>query len=232
MSGENNDVIDIGKLVRTVLVKFGSGFIIIGFILFLFAGTIKYWNAWLFLTSAAFPMIFELIYLVKKDPELLQKRMKTRETEQKQKTLVKLSFVLMTIAFIIPGIDYRYRWSQVPLWLIIIGVLMFEFAYFMFTVVLRLNSYASRVIEIQKKQKVIDYGLYSVVRHPLYVSSILIDISIPLILGSFYALIPMFLCCLEIIGRIKNEEEVLKKGLEGYEEYMKKVRYRLIPFIW
>jgi protein-S-isoprenylcysteine O-methyltransferase Ste14 len=232
VKSDKSAAIDMTKLIRTVLLKFGSGLVIIGSILFLCAGTIKYWNVWLFLLAVVIPMTGELIYLLKNDPELLRNRMKTKETEPQQQTLVRLSVVFMIIAFIIPGFDYRYQWSQVPWWLVAVGIIMFEIGYLLFTVVLRQNSYASRVIEIQENQKLIDTGLYSLVRHPLYLSSILIDISIPLILGSFYALIPMLLVCAELLVRIKNEEEVLKKGLAGYGAYIKKVKYRLIPFIW
>jgi len=224
--------IDKNKLIRLTLLRFGSGIAGIWLILFSAAGTIKYWNAWIFLVAAAVPMTLEFIYLMKNDPELLEKRMKTKETEKSLKKLVKLSLVFMVIAFIIPGIDYRFQWSYVPLWLIIVGIILFETGYFLFSLVMKQNSYASRVIEIQENQKLIDYGLYAIIRHPMYLSSIMIDISIPFILGSFYALIPMIFCCIEIIPRILNEEDVLKKDLQGYEEYMKRVRYRIIPFIW
>lgn len=232
MKSEVNDLIQNRKLIMVALLKFGAGFLIIGSVLFISVETIKYYNAWLFMISAAVPMIFELIYLINNDPELLQKRLKAKEKERKQKKVVNLSLVFMTSTFIIPGFDYRYGWSHVPLGVVAAGVLLFEAGYFIFSVVLKQNSYASRTVEIQENQKVIDYGIYSIVRHPMYLSIILIDISIPLILGSYYAVIPMILCCTEIIPRIKNEEVVLKKGLEGYEEYMKKVRYRLIPHIW
>jgi protein-S-isoprenylcysteine O-methyltransferase Ste14 len=204
----------------------------IGVVLFIPAGTIKYWNAWLFLAAIFIPMIAVLNYLVKKAPELLEKRMKTREKVKEQSMLINLSFVFMTFAVIIPGLDYRYQWSHVPIWLIMIAVIIFELGFVMYLTVLKQNSYASRIIEIQKNQKVIDDGLYAMVRHPMYAAICLTDLAMPLILGSYYALIPILFCFFIIIARIKNEEEILKKGLAGYPKYMKKVKYRLVPFIW
>jgi protein-S-isoprenylcysteine O-methyltransferase Ste14 len=230
-NNENNEL-NIRKIIINAIIKFSSGLIIIWSLLFLLAGTIWYWNAWLFLVLILILMITEIVYLARKDPALLQKRLQAKEKVKKQELLVVLSMVLMTIAFIIPGLDYRFHWSQVPLWLVIVGVIFFALGFLMYTVVLRQNRYASRIIEIQKQQQVIDFGLYSVVRHPMYLTIIILDLNVPLILGSYYALIPMFLCCCELIARIKNEEEVLRKGLAGYEAYMKKVKYRLIPYIW
>lgn len=223
---------DIIKLIMMALIRFGAALIIIALVLFLTAGTFKYWNAWLFIGALFSPVIIVLIYLIKKDPELLEKRMRIREKEKVQKFIIKLSVIPFITSFLIPGFDYKYQWSIVPLWLVIAATLILLTGYGMFFMVIRQNSYASRVIEIQERQKVIDYGLYSVVRHPMYLSNILIFLSIPLVLGSFYALIPMCLFSFVFYYRIQNEEKVLKEGLEGYEDYMKKVKYRLVPFIW
>ena len=220
------------SLAVKAIIRFLSALFIIGCILFIPAGTFKYWNGWLFIASIFIPMIVVLIYLLIKDPELLEKRFKTKEKEKEQKFIQKVGIVPTLIGFMLPGFDYRFNWSNVPTWLVIIATILVVSGYILFIIVMRQNSYASRVIEIQQNQKVIDYGLYSKVRHPMYVAAIIIMLSSPLVLGSYYALIPMALYPLIIIFRIKNEEEVLKKGLAGYEEYLKKVKYRLIPLIW
>ena len=220
------------SLAVKAIIRFLSALFIIGCILFIPAGTFKYWNGWLFIASIFIPMIVVLTYLLIKDPELLAKRFKTKEKEKEQKFIQKVGIVPTLIGFMLPGFDYRFNWSNVPTWLVIIATILVVSGYILFIIVMRQNSYASRVIEIQQNQKVIDYGLYSKVRHPMYVAAIIIMLSSPLVLGSYYALIPMALYPLIIIFRIKNEEEVLKKGLTGYEEYLKKVKYRLIPLIW
>ena len=220
------------SLAVKAIIRFLSALFIIGCILFIPAGTFKYWNGWLFIASIFIPMIVVLTYLLIKDPELLEKRFKTKEKEKEQKFIQKVGIVPTLIGFMLPGFDYRLNWSNVPTWLVIIATILVVSGYILFIIVMRQNSYASRVIEIQQNQKVIDYGLYSKVRHPMYIAAIIIMLSSPLGLGSYYALIPMALYPLIIIFRIKNEEEVLKKGLAGYDKYLKKVKYRLIPLIW
>ena len=220
------------SLAVKAIIRFLSALFIIGCILFIPAGTFKYWNGWLFIASIFIPMIVVLTYLLIKDPELLEKRFKTKEKEKEQKFIQKVGIVPTLIGFVLPGFDYRFNWSNVPTWLVIIATILVVSGYILFIIVMRQNSYASRVIEIQQNQKVIDYGLYSKVRHPMYVAAIIIMLSSPLGLGSYYALIPMALYPLIIIFRIKNEEEVLKKDLAGYDEYLKRVKYRLIPLIW
>jgi protein-S-isoprenylcysteine O-methyltransferase Ste14 len=224
--------VDTKKLVRMALIRFGGAILIISLILFLPAGTIKYWNGWLFIGALFIPVILVLIYLIKNDPELLEKRMKTKEKEETQKLIIKLSFIPFIISFLTPGFDYRYQWSAVPLWLVIIATVIMLIGYGMFFIVIRQNSYASRVVEVQEKQKLIDTGLYSVVRHPMYLANVIIYLSIPLVLGSYYSLLVISLFLVVFYFRIKNEEEVLKEGLEGYSDYMKKVKYRLIPYVW
>jgi len=232
MESNINHKVDIQKLIRMALIRFGGAIIIIALILFLPAGTLKYWNAWLFIGALFSPVVLVIIYLIKNDPALLEKRMKTKEKEKTQKLIIKLSIIPFIISFLIPGLDYRYNWSIVPLWLVIMATVIMLIGYGMFFVVIRQNSYASRVIEIQEKQKVIDTGLYSVVRHPMYLSNLLIYLSIPLVLGSFYSLMTMCLFLFVFYFRIKNEEGVLIKELPGYSDYLKKVKYRLIPYIW
>ena len=200
------------SLAVKAIIRFLSALFIIGSILFIPAGTFKYWNGWLFIASIFIPMIVVLTYLLIKDPELLEKRFKTKEKEKEQKFIQKVGIVPTLIGFMLPGFDYRLNWSNVPTWLVIIATILVVSGYILFIIVMRQNSYASRVIEIQQNQKVIDYGLYSKVRHPMYVAAIIIMLSSPLVLGSYYALIPMALYPLIIIFRIKNEEKSVEKG--------------------
>jgi len=232
MSSEPNKEMDRKSLLRLVSTRFLMGIILIGAILFLSAGSLEYWNGWLFLVALVIPMSGTMRYLLKNAPELLAKRMRLKEPQKKQRAIVKVASLFMLIAFIMPGIDYRYQWSDVPFWLVMASLLLFEIAYALFIVAMTQNSYASRVVEIQEGQKLIDTGIYSVMRHPMYMASILLYLAMPLLLGSYYALIPMAVTCAEIIARIKNEEDVLKAGLAGYKEYTQKVKYRLIPFVW
>ncbi len=220
------------KLISKALTRFIPGIIIISAILFIPAGSVKFWNAWLFMGVLFIPMLFVIIYLKIRDPELLDKRMNTNEKEKTQKKVVLLTSVVFLSAFIIAGLDYRFEWSVVPLPLEIFSALIVLIGYILFFIVMSQNSYASRVVEIQEKQKVIDTGLYGIVRHPMYSAAILMFMFMPLVLGSFYALIPLLIFPFQMSTRMKNEEEILEKGLEGYIEYKKKVRYKIIPFLW
>jgi protein-S-isoprenylcysteine O-methyltransferase Ste14 len=219
-------------LLMKVLLRYFSAIVFIGLLIFIPAGTLKFINGWIFIAGLIFPMTFTLVYLMIKDPELLEKRIQLKEKEDAQKKYLKLSILLYIIAYIIPGLDYRYHWSSVPRWLVIISLVIMILGYALFIVVMLQNRYASRVIEIQDKQKLIDTGLYSVVRHPMYLSATILYLASTLVLGSYYTLIPMILLPFLLGYRIKNEEKVLMKGLPGYPEYMEKVKYRLIPFIW
>jgi len=220
------------NLFFKALVRYLSSLVVISVMLFLPAGTLEFWNAWLYAAALYIPMLFAWIYLTIKDPALLEKRFKTKEKEKTQKAYVILSIVAFVLTFIIPGFDFRYHWSAVPLWLVILSTLLMLGGYIMFFVVMKQNSYASRVIEIQQGQRVIDTGLYSVVRHPMYTAAIIIYGFSPLILGSFYALIPMLFIPALLVMRILNEEKVLTRDLPGYPEYMKRVRFRMIPYVW
>lgn len=220
------------NLLRLVLVRLFSGFILIGGLLFALAGTFRYWQAWLFLAALAVPLVMTLVFLLRRDPELLGKRMNLKEPRKEQRKIVQISGLFMLLGFFLPGLDYRFQWSDVPIWLIVASVVVFESAYAMVVAVFAQNSYASRVVEIQEGQQLIDTGLYSVIRHPMYSASIILYLSIPLMLGSYYAVIPMALSCLELVARIKDEEEMLKEGLAGYTAYTQRVKYRLIPYIW
>ena len=227
MRSENRSLL----IIRTLLVYLVSLFFV-GLLIFFPAGSIKFWNGWLFLGALFIPMFGVLIYLLVKDPDLLAKRMKTKEKEKTQKTYLILSIIVCFITFIVPGLDFRLNWSHVPLSVVLISTIIMISGYLMFFIVMKQNTYASRVIEIQDEQKLIDTGLYSFVRHPMYLAGTILYGFAPLVLGSFYALIPMVFIPILLIIRIKNEEKVLINGLKGYDEYMEKVKYRLLPFIW
>jgi protein-S-isoprenylcysteine O-methyltransferase Ste14 len=220
------------KLLLMVVIRFASALIVLGIVIFIPAGTLKYWNAWFYLAAISLAMLSTLIYLYVNDPLLLEKRMRIKEKEKEQKAYVKLSVILFFMSFIIPGLDYRYQWSQMPFWVMILALIIFFCGYIMFIVVMKQNSYASRVIEIQDQQKLIDTGLYSVVRHPMYLAATIIYVASPVVLGSFYALIPIAFLPVLFAYRIKNEEKILLAGLERYGEYSKRVKYKLIPFVW
>lgn len=220
------------NLLRLVLFRLFSGLLLIGGLLFAFAGSFRYWQAWLFLAALAIPLVMTLTFLLRKDPALLEKRMNLKEPRKEQRKIILVSGVFMLLGFFLPGLDYRFQWSSVPIWLVVVSVIVFEFSYAMIVVVFAQNSYASRVVEIQEGQQLIDTGLYAIIRHPMYSASIILYLSIPLMLGSYVAVIPMALSCLEIIARIKDEEEMLKAGLPGYTAYTQRVKYRLIPYIW
>ena len=220
------------NLLKLVLIRLFSGLLVIGGLLFAFAGSFRYWQAWLFLAALAIPLVMTLTFLLRKDPALLEKRMNLKEPRKEQRKIILVSGVFMLLGFFLPGLDYRFQWSSVPIWLVVVSVIVFEFSYAMIVAVFAQNSYASRVVEIQEGQQLIDTGLYAIIRHPMYSASIILYLSIPLMLGSYVAVIPMALSCLEIIARIKDEEEMLKAGLPGYTAYTQRVKYRLIPYIW
>ncbi|HOW57070.1 MAG TPA: isoprenylcysteine carboxylmethyltransferase family protein [Smithellaceae bacterium] len=221
------------KLITEVVIRLISALILISLLLFPSAGSLNFWNAWLFISALFLLEILALIYFAVKDPELLQKRLKIKEKEKTQKTFSFLYLIMFIITLIFSGLDFRYRWSAVPLWLTIAAAVIMIAAFFMILLVMKQNRYASRIIEIQNGQQVINSGLYSVIRHPLYLFATIFFCSIPLVLGSLYALILLAIPTpLVLTIRIKNEEAVLRNNLAGYQEYMKKVKYRLIPFIW
>lgn len=220
------------SLLLNVLSKYIIAFVFIGLLIFIPAGTLKFKNGWIFIAGLIIPMTFTLVYLLRKDPELLKKRTQLKEKEEAQKKYLKLSILLFIIAYIIPGLDYRYHWSSVPDWLVIVSLAGMIFGYGMFIAAMLQNRYASRIIEIQDNQKLIDTGLYRIVRHPMYLAATILYTSSALVLGSYYTLIPMFYLPFLLGYRIKNEEKILMEGLSGYKDYMKRTRYRLIPYIW
>ena len=220
------------KLFIQAIVKFFAGFIIVGAYLFVAAGTFKYWNAWLFLGLLFIPMFIAGIVLMIKNPELLKKRLNAKEKETEQKLVLMLSGLLFLLGFLAAGLNFRYKWIEVPNWVVIVGSVLFVIAYILYAEVMRENTYLSRTIEVQEDQKVVDTGMYRIVRHPMYMVTIILFLSIPLILGSVISLVIFLFYPIIIVLRIKNEEKVLEKDLKGYKEYKEKVKRKLIPFIW
>ena len=220
------------KLFFEAIIKFLFGVIIIALLLFLPAGSLSYWNAWLFMGILFIPMFIAGIILILINPELLKKRLNAKEKENEQKEVIILSGIMFISGFIIAGLNYRYNWIHLPNIVVIISTIIFILSYLLYAEVLRENTYLSRTIEVTKDQHVIDTGLYGIVRHPMYMITLLLFLSIPLILDSIISLIIFLIYPFLIVKRIKNEEQVLEKELNGYTEYKKKVKYKLIPFIW
>ena len=220
------------KLFVNGTVKFLSGVLLVGLPLFLSAGSFSYWNAWLFMGILFIPMFIAGLILMKKNPYLLEKRLNAKEEQSEQKTVIALSGIMFLVGFVVAGLDYRFQWIKLPEWLVIVGAVVFLTAYGLYAEVLRENTYLSRTIEVQENQKVIDTGLYGIVRHPMYAVTLLLFLSMPIVLGSVISFIVFLSYPFIIAGRIKNEEKVLEEGLAGYKEYKQKVKYRLVPFIW
>jgi len=220
------------KLLQKTIRTYFMALLFTGLIIFLPACTLKFWNGWLYIGTLFIPMIFVLVYLWVKNQDLLEKRLKTREKEETQKTYLVLSIVVLFATYIIPGLDFQFHWSAVPLWLVLVSTGIVLCGYILFFAAMNQNTYASRVVEVQENQKLIETGLYAVVRHPMYLAGLILYGFSPLVLGSYVALIPMVFLPVLLVIRIRNEEKVLSDGLTGYKEYMKKVKYRLIPYIW
>ena len=220
------------QLLIQAFFKTGSGAILMGLLLFLPAGTVHYWNAWLLLAILFLPMLVVGIVLMRKAPDLLRKRLNTKETESDQITVIIGSSAMFVSGFILAGLDFRFGWLPLPRWVSIAAAVVFLIAYALYVEVLRENAYLSRTVEIQENQTVIDTGLYGIVRHPLYSLTLLLFLSIPLVLGSLISLMVFLFYPFLIAKRIRNEEQVLEAGLEGYTEYKTRVKYRIIPFVW
>ena len=220
------------NLFLQALKKIIAGFVAIGVLLFLPAGTLCYWNAWLLVAVLFVPMLLLGIVMLFKSPKLLEKRLDAKEKINEQKWVVALSGIMFVAAFVVAGLNFRYSWNSLPDYLIWIGIVTFLLSYLMYAEVMRENAFLSRTIEIQENQKVIDTGLYGVVRHPMYSATLLMFLSIPLILGSFVSFVIMLAYIPIIAIRMRSEEKILEEGLKGYREYKQKVRYKVIPFIW
>ena len=220
------------KLLLTAISRLIFGIGILGLLLFLCAGDIWYWNAWIYIGTLALAIFCFGAYLFIKDKELLQKRLSAKEKEKKQNIYNATAGLSMLAVFSLSGLDYRFCWSEVPFTAVIAALVFMLLGYGLFVITLIYNRYASRIIEVQDNQKVIDTGVYAFVRHPLYTAAFIMFSASPIVLGSFYAAIPLVLYLAGILFRIKDEEKILREGLEGYTAYCKKVRYRLVPFIW
>ncbi|MBR2716037.1 MAG: isoprenylcysteine carboxylmethyltransferase family protein [Ruminococcus sp.] len=220
------------KLFYQALIKFSSGVILVGVLIFLPAGTFSYFNGWLFMSILFIPMIGAGIVMMFKNPELLKKRLYAKEKRKEQSTVIKLSGLMFISGFVVAGLGKRFHWYILPTEISIGGAVVFIIAYILYAEVLRENTYLSRTIEVQENQKVIDTGLYSIVRHPMYSVTLLLFLSMPIILGSLYSFLIFLSYPFIIARRIVDEEKFLEEELNGYIEYKQKVKYRLIPFIW
>jgi len=220
------------KLFFQAITKFLIGALLVGALIFVPAGTIKFLNGWIFMGVLFVPMFIFGIYLMFKNPDLLKRRLNAKEKEGEQKTVIALSGLMFMAGFVIAGLNFRFGWIVLPNIVTIIASIVFVISYILYAEVLRENAYLLRTIEVEKGQKVVDTGMYGIVRHPMYIVTILLFLSIPLILGSIISFVIFLMYPFIIIKRIKNEEKVLERDLEGYIEYEKKVKYRLIPFIW
>ena len=221
-----------GELIKMMALRLFFSVPVLMVMFFLPAGTFAYWQAWVYLAIILIPMLFVLFYFMKNNPKLLERRMKMQEKESNQNLIVKFSTVFFLIAFILPGLDYRFGWSHVPLAIVVIAEIVVFLGYSVVFLVFKENSYASRVIEVEQGQKVISSGPYAIVRHPMYSGTVLMYILSPLALGSWWALIPALMIIPVIVARILNEENLLASDLPGYPDYIQKVRFRLIPGIW
>lgn len=220
------------KLFCQAIVKFISGLIMVGVLIFLPAGSFAYWQGWLLMGILFVPMFIAGLVMMKKSPELLRKRLNVKEEEKEQKTVILLSGIMFLAAFIVAGLNFRFGWIVLPDWISYTGVAIFLAAYALYAQVLRENAYLSRTVEVQQDQKVIDTGLYGVVRHPMYMSTLLLFLSMPLVLGSVISFVITLAYIPIIAKRIENEEKVLEDGLPGYAEYKNRVKWKVVPFIW
>lgn len=223
---------EMKSLIKKIILRFSLVPIVLGLFILVPAGTINYWQVYVYIAVLVVPMMFVLFYFLNNDPRFLERRTRAKEKE-KQQIIIQIifSFILLS-GFIIPGFDKRFGWSDIPINIVIVADIVILFGYLIIFFVFKQNSYASRVVEVEKSQKVISTGLYSFVRHPMYIGVIIMFIPTPVALGSYWGLIPMATIPLAIVFRILNEEKVLYKDLPGYKEYCQKTRYRLIPFIW
>lgn len=220
------------KLLFQAISKYFFGLVVIALLLFLPAGTLRYWNAWLLIGILFVPMFFAGIVMMLRNPKLLKKRLNAKENEDEQKTVILLSGIMFLAAFVVAGLNFRFGWIVMPRWTVIAAACVFLAAYLMYAEVLRENVYLSRTVEVQEHQKVIDTGLYGIVRHPMYAATVFLFLSMGLVLGSPISFVILLFYLPIIAKRIRNEEAVLAQGLDGYQAYKEKVRYKVIPFIW
>ena len=220
------------KLFLQALTKFLLGVIVFGVLTFLPSGSFHYWQGWLLMGILFVPMFVAGLILMVKNPELLRKRLNAKEEEKEQKSVVALSGMMFVAAFVVAGLNWRFQWLVLPDWAVWVAAALFLFGYVLYAEVLRENTYLSRTIEVQEDQKVIDTGLYGIVRHPMYTATIILFLSMPLVLASPISFLIMLLYIPLIAKRIRNEEAVLEEGLKGYREYKQQVKYKVLPYIW
>jgi protein-S-isoprenylcysteine O-methyltransferase Ste14 len=220
------------KLLAEALIKFTCGLLLVGLLIFLPAGTLSYTYGWLLVGLLFGPMLIAGFVMLSKSPEFLKKRLDAKEKQGTQKGVVAFSGLMFIVGFVVAGLDFRFGWSKMPLWVTIVASALFLVAYALYAEVMRENAYLSRTIKVEEGQTVVDTGLYGIVRHPMYAVTLLLFLAMPLVLGSWYALIVFAFYPAIIIVRLKDEEELLTKELPGYAQYKQKVKYRLIPFIW
>ena len=220
------------KLFVNAITKFTCGLVLVGLLLFLPAGTFAYPNGWLFMGILFGPMLIAGFVMLFKTPAFLEKRLDAKEKQRAQKGVLGFSALMFLGGFLVAGFDYRYGWSRMPQWVVVMGAVLFLLAYGLYAEVMRENAYLSRTIRVEEGQKVVDTGLYGIVRHPMYMATLRLFGAMPLILGSWYALAVFAMYPVIITVRLLDEEKLLSRELPGYEAYKKKVKYRLIPFIW
>jgi len=220
------------KLFFQALTKFLLGVVIFGLLIFLPAGSLHYWQGWLMMGVLFVPMFVAGLILMVKNPELLRKRLSAKEEQKEQKAVVALSAVMFVAAFVVAGLNWRFQWLVLPDWAVWLAAALFLFGYILYSEVLRENTYLSRTVEVQEDQEVIDTGLYGIVRHPMYMSTTILFLVMPLVLASPISFLIMLLYIPLIAKRIRNEEAVLEQGLKGYHEYKQRVKYKVIPYIW
>lgn len=220
------------RLFIGALFKFIIGFLIIGALLFISAGSFEYWNGWLFMGLLFIPMFIAGVVMMVKNPDLLRRRLNAKEGEKEQKQVIAFSGIMFLVGFIVAGLNYRFGIIDIPVYIVVIASIIFLIAYVLYAEVLRENTFLSRTIEVSENQKVVDKGLYGIVRHPMYAATIILFLSMPLILGSLISFVIFLVYPIITAKRIKNEEAVLEKDLQGYSEYKKKVKYKIIPFVW
>ena len=220
------------KLFFQALTKFLLGVVIFGLLIFLPAGSFHYWQGWLMMGVLFVPMLVAGLLLMVKNPDLLRKRLNAKEEEKEQKAVVALSGGMFVAAFVVAGLNWRFQWLVLPEWAVWLSAALFLFGYVLYGIVLRENTYLSRTIEVQEDQKVIDTGLYGVVRHPMYTATIILFLAMPLVLASPISFLIMLLYIPLVAKRIRNEEAVLEEGLKGYREYKQRVKFKVFPYIW
>lgn len=220
------------KLFVQAILKFICGLVLVGVLLFLPAGSLAYWQGWLLMGILFIPMFIAGCIMMKKSPELLRKRLDAKEQESEQKTVIALSGIMFLAAFVVAGLNNRFGWILLPAWVSYLAAVLFLGAYLLYAEVLRENVYLSRTVEVQENQKVVDTGLYGIVRHPMYMSTLVLFLMMPLVLGSVISFVILLAYIPIIAKRIRNEEAVLEQGLPGYKEYKKKVKHKVIPFLW